>query len=185
MRISEGLGIEIDKHISPDFLTISIRQQAIYGKIVPRVKRPASRREIDLHPDIAERLKAFVGERKSGLLFSTKNGTPLCASEVGKTLNRSLAKLGYVNPKTGTTRAGNHAFRRARNTYLRNEAGCPEGLVKFWLGHASGNDMSDLYDKVKHDLKLRRDWAERCGYGFDLPPDVLTVPNREWNKEAA
>jgi len=29
--------------------------------------------------------------------------------------------IDYVNPFTGTHKAGNHAFRRFRNTYLRNE----------------------------------------------------------------
>src|SRR5450755_3460073 len=45
----------------------------------------------------------------------------------------------------------NHAFRRFRNTYLRNYAECPEGLYKYWMGHA-GKDMSDLYDKIKEDV---------------------------------
>ncbi len=51
--------------------------------------------------------------------------------------------MSYVNPFTGTHKAGNHAFRRFRNTYLRNYMVCPEGLYKFWMGHA-GKDMSDL-----------------------------------------
>jgi len=62
---------------------------------------------------------------------------------------------------TGTHKAGNHAFRRFRNTYLRNYTECPEGLYKYWMGHAE-KDMSDLYDKIKEDVALRRKWAERC-----------------------
>jgi integrase len=58
-------------------------------------------------------------------------------------------------------KAGNHAFRRFRNTYLRNYTECPEGLYEYWMGHA-GCDMSDLYDKVKEDVGFRsRKWAER------------------------
>ena len=30
-------------------------------------------------------------------------------------------------------------------------------------------DMSDLYDKIKEDVAFRRKWAERCGFGFELP----------------
>ena len=185
VRISEGLGIEIDKHISPDFLTITIRQQADGRKVSNRVKKPASKREIDLHPDIAARLRAFVGDRKSGFLFSTRKGTALGHTYVLANLHRSLQDLGYINTKTGNGKAGNHAFRRARNTYLRNETACPEGIYKFWMGHAIGKDMSDLYDKVKRDLKLRRYWAEHCGYGFDLPQAVLVVPSSELRDEAA
>ena len=67
----------------------------------------------------------------------------------------------YVNPFTGKHKAGNHAFRRFRNTYLRNYTECPEGLYKYWMGHA-GRNMSDLYDKVKEDVGFRtRKRAER------------------------
>jgi hypothetical protein len=83
--------------------------------------------------------------------------------------------MGYVNPFTGTHKAGNHAFRRFRNTYLRNYTGCPEGLYKYWMGHA-GQDMSDLYDKIKENVPFRREWAERCGFGFQLASVVPSVP---------
>ena len=26
--------------------------------------------------------------------------------------------------------------------------------------------MSGLYDKIKEDEKFRREWAEKCGFGF-------------------
>src|ERR1700757_5513772 len=62
-----------------------------------------------------------------------------------------------------------------RNTYLRNYTECPEGLYKYWMGHA-GKDMSDLYDKIKEDVAFRRKWAERCGFGFELHTVVPNVP---------
>jgi hypothetical protein len=87
----------------------------------------------------------------------------------------ALKELNFMNPYTGTHKAGNHAFRRFRNTYLRNYTECPEGLYKYWMGHA-GRDMSDLYDKIKEDVGFRRTWAERCGFGFKLPSVVPNVP---------
>lgn len=36
--------------------------------------------------------------------------------------------------------------------------------------------MSDLYDKVKEDIQFRRDVAERCRFGFDLPSFVPKAP---------
>jgi hypothetical protein len=92
--------------------------------------------------------------------------------------------MGYVNPLTGNHKAGNHAFRRFRNTYLRNHTECPEGLQKFWMGHA-GEGMTDLYDKIKEDAVFRRKWAEKCGLGFELPSVVPNVPKIEENDEAA
>ena len=89
-----------------------------------------------------------------------------------------------MNPYTGTHKAGNHAFRRYRNTYLRNYTACPEGLYKYWMGHA-GKDMSDLYDKIKEDVSFRREWAEKSGYGFELPSVVPNVPRIAEQTKAA
>jgi hypothetical protein len=89
-----------------------------------------------------------------------------------------------MNPHTGTHKAGNHAFRRFRNTYLRNYTECPEGLYKYWMGHA-GCDMSDLYDKIKEDVEFRRKWAERCGFGFELASVVPNVPKIAQKSRAA
>jgi hypothetical protein len=81
----------------------------------------------------------------------------------------------YVNPYTGDYKAGSHAFRRFRNTYLRNYIQCPEGLLKYWMCH-TGHSMSDLYGKIKDDLAFRLTWAEKSGIGFDLGSVVPNVP---------
>jgi hypothetical protein len=51
------------------------------------------------------------------------------------------------------------------------------------MGHA-GKDMSDLYDKIKEDVAFRRKWAERCGFGFELPSVVPNVPKTAEKAEA-
>ncbi len=131
---------------------------------------------MDLHPVIAGLLKAYVGERKSGFLFSSRNGKPVSSSNViRRHLHPALKKLKYVNPHTGTHKAGNHAFRRFRNTFLRNKTQCPEGLRNYWMGH-SGDSMDDLYDKIKEDVQFRKTWAEKCGFGFELCSVVPNVP---------
>ncbi len=176
VRIGEALGIEIDKHISADFSTIKIRQKARHGKIEERLKTESALRDVDLHPAVAKLLKEYVGKRKSGFLFSTRNGKPVATSNIlRRHLHPALKALKYVNPNTGTHKAGNHAFRRFRNTYLRNHTDCPEGLYKYWMGHA-GESMSDLYDKIKEDVTFRKMWAEKCGIGFELPSIVPNVP---------
>jgi integrase len=183
MRIGEALGIEIDKHISSDFLTIHIRQKARHCKIESRLKTPSAERDVDLHPAIADLLRAYIGERKSGFLFVSRNGKPVSSSNViRRHLHPALKKLGYINPHTGTHKAGNHAFRRFRNTYLKNRTECPKGLYDYWLGHA-GKDMSDLYDKIKEDIPFRKMWAEKCGFGFELALNVPIVPKNEEKTE--
>jgi len=105
--------------------------------------------------------------RKSGYIFCTSRGKPHGQSNI---LRRGLHP---VLEKLGIRRCGFHAFRRFRNTYLRNYTSCPNGLRKFWLGW-SGEDMSDHYDKIREDAAFRREVAERVGIGFDLPkPSIV------------
>jgi integrase len=176
LRIGEALGLEIDKHISSDFLTLSIEQKARHGKIEKRLKTKSATRKVDLHPAISGLLRAFVGSRATGYLFRTRNGKPLGSSNIiRRHLHPALSRLGFINPFTGTSKAGNHAFRRFRNTHLRNRTDCPEGLQKFWMGH-SDESMGDRYDKIKEDFAFRRMWSEKAGFGFDLPSVVPNVP---------
>ncbi len=69
------------------------------------------------------------------------------------------------------------------NPHLRNRTECPEGLQRFWMGHADAS-MADLYDKIKEDMKFRRKWAEKAGFGFKLPLVVPNVPKIEEKDEA-
>jgi integrase len=184
LRIGE-VGIEIDKHIAPDFLTLYLKQKVRHGKVEQRLKTANGFRQVDLHPTIAGLLQQFVRDRKAGFLFCTRKGRPVSPTNIiRRHLHKALKELKYVNPFTGTHKAGHHAFRRFRNTYLRNYTECPEGLYKYWMGHA-GKDMSDLYDKIKEDVAFRRKWAERCGFGFELPSVVPNVPKTAEKTEAA
>jgi hypothetical protein len=107
LRIGEALGVEIDKHISPDFQTISIEQKVRKGKVERRLKTESARRKIDLHPAIATMLRQFAGERRSGFLFCSKKGEPLQASAVliGH-LYPALEQLGFINSYNGTHKGG-------------------------------------------------------------------------------
>jgi integrase len=176
LRIGEALGIEIDKHLSSDASTISVNQKTRRGKVEHRLKTASAFRQVDLHPDVAKLLKEFIGTRTSGFLFQTRTAKPLSPSNIlRRHLHPALKELGYVNPYTGTHKAGSHAFRRFRNTYLKNETNCPKGLRDYWLGHA-GNSMDDLYDMVKDNAAFRKKKAEEYGFGFELPSVVPNVP---------
>jgi integrase len=185
MRIGEALGLEIEKHISLDFRTVTIEQKVRHCKVEYRVKTDSAKRKVDLHPSVANLLQEFIGERRKGFLFQSRNGKPLSSSNILKRhLHPALKELGYINQITGTCKAGSHAFRRFRNTFLKNHSSCPRGLYKFWLGHAA-TEMSDVYDKVRDDVGFRREWAERCGVGFDLRPLVVPmIPKIDVKDEA-
>jgi integrase len=170
LRLGEVLGITISRDtILDDCARIVINQKAWRNKIQGFLKTRNGEREVDLHPSVAAILREFIGDRKSGLLFQTKRGKPMCQTNLLKRyLHKALREMGHP-------RAGFHAFRRFRNTYLRNYTSCPNGLRKFWLGW-SGKDMSDHYDKIREDTAFRREVAERVGIGFELPSIVPNVP---------
>jgi integrase len=121
LRIGEALGLEIDKHLSADCSTLTIKQKARQDRLEGRLKTPSAIRQVDLHPEVAKLLRDFIGTRKTGLLFQTKSGKPLSLSNIlRRHLHPALKNLGYVNPSTGDHKAGSHAFRRFRDTYLKN-----------------------------------------------------------------
>ncbi|HWR14907.1 MAG TPA: site-specific integrase [Terriglobales bacterium] len=180
LRIGEALGIEIDKHLSADCSTISVKQKARRGRVEDRLKTASAYRLVELDPAVANLLKGYIDTRTSGFLFQTRNGTPLSLTNVLRDhLHLALKELGYVNPHTGDHKAGTHAFRRFRNTYLKNETTCPKGLRDYWLGHA-GNSMDDLYDMVKDNAAFRKQKAAEYGVGFELPASI--VPNVPKNR---
>jgi hypothetical protein len=120
MRIGEVLGLEIDKHFADDFSTVLVRQKVRKCKMEDYLKTDNAYRDIDLHSSVVMMLKEFIGLRTVGFLFASRNGKPLSNSNIlNRHLHPTLDKLGWSDPRTGDDTAGNHAFRRFRNTFLR------------------------------------------------------------------
>jgi hypothetical protein len=80
-------------------------------------------------------------------------------------LHPALLKLGFVNEFTGDHKAGTHAFRRYRNTYLRNHTtGCPAPIRDYSLAWSTDSDESEMskhYDAIDGDDASRLEWAEK------------------------
>jgi integrase len=161
LRIGEALGLEIDKHLSEDFRTLSIVQKAIRGEIQLYLKTKNGTREVDLCSDLARMLREYVGDRRSGLLFHSSTGAQLLQSNA---LSDSLHPiLDYMAHERG----GFNIFRRFRLTHLV-KSDCPDALKYFWSGHAPRH-VSERYVKLTQDRNFRLMWAERIGLGFELP----------------
>ncbi len=170
MRVSEALALET-RHFINGGRTIRVEQQV--GKDSPRVvkylKTSAARREIDLHPDIAEYLRNYRAG-KAGLLFHTARGTPHL---YGNLEDRWLTPR-LVQMRLDQDGMGWHAFRRFRKTWLRGQR-CLEDINNFWMAHKP-QTMSELYSHLHEELEMRLAEAERVGFGFDLPRGVI-APN--------
>jgi integrase len=186
MRISEAVAVEIDKHIEPDCSIIYVRQQREKDSnaLKPHLKTEAGLRDIDLHPDAARILRNFIGNRKSGFLFQTANGTMLDPGNIDRD------SLSPILEAMGRNEAGTrfNVFRRFREAVLqRSEA--RQILIDFWMGH-SNPSMGDRYGRqLVEDVEYRQEQARKVGLGFDLPSSfglrgLQTVGNVH-KKEAA
>jgi len=172
MRVSEALAIET-RHFINNGRTVVVEQQVEKDapRIVQHLKTNAAKREIDLHPDIAEYLRKYIAG-KTGLLFHTANGTPYLHNKLEcRWLTPRLQRMGLDQKGMGW-----HAFKRFRKTWLRGQR-CLEDINNFWMAHRP-QTMSELYSHLHEELQLRLDEAERVGYGFVLPvsKDVSVVP---------
>jgi integrase len=174
MRAGELLGLEV-RHF--DGSSVTVEQEVWSGK-VQGPKTPNAKRVIDLHPDAADLLKQFIGDRSTGFVFQTRSGKPLTQTNLLK------REFHPILETLGISKRGFHSFRRFRNTHLR-KSGCPDGLLKFWMGHAN-KDMTDRYDKVREDVEFRKDVAKAMGVGVELPKTLncSNVPKRTEVAEA-
>jgi integrase len=167
LRAGEEIGLEIDKHISEDFRTLCIRQKVRRTKLELFLKTDAGRRDVDLCPALAALLKTFVGDRTSGFLFQNRKGSFLSQTNLlRRGLHPALEKL--KQPK-----AGFHAFRRYRLTWLRKNR-VHADLERFWMGHEN-ETVGDGYSKMKEDVAFRLKQAKTVGLGFTLPPKIADV----------
>jgi integrase len=163
MRIAELLAVEIDKHISPDYTMIAVRQQVKGSKIVQYLKTDAAYRVVDLCPVAAEILRKFISDRK-GLLFPSKKGTtPISYTNFLKRhLTPDFKKLGIKEPGKAA-----HSFRRFRASVLgMNFVG--DDLKKFWMGHEN-NDITAQYAEQMFEMnEWRQTEGAKVGLGFNV-----------------
>jgi integrase len=162
MRISEALALET-RHFINGGRTIKVEQQVDKDRprIVKTLKTSAGKREIDLHPDVADFLQHYT-TGKNGLLFHTAQNTPHLYNNLeDRWLTPRLVKMGLDEKGMGW-----HSFKRFRKTWLRGRR-CLEDINNFWMAHRP-QTMSELYSHLHEELQLRLEEAERVGYGFDL-----------------
>jgi DNA-binding transcriptional MerR regulator len=166
LRISELLGLRIE-NVLDDCYRLRIIEKNYAGRQEDRLKTVNAERIVELHSTAAQLLRSHIHQCTSGFVFENKKHNAPCATNILKRYLHPIL-LGS-DGKTGVTgqKAGEHAFRRYRDGYLRTQ-GCPAGLLKYWLGHSRTEDMSDLYDGSMHDEAYRMEMAEKLGTGFDV-----------------
>lgn len=117
-------------------------------------------RPVDLPHDLAQKLRQFIGVRRTGYIFQAENGSALHQS------NLLRRRLHTILKGLGIEKQGFHGFRRYRITWLRKQR-VAEDLVRLWAGHSS-QSVPDGYVKVSDDEGFRRSAVEQAGLGFRL-----------------
>ena len=108
-RISELLVLRIEQHISDDRSTLFVRQQrGNKGGVKLTLKTDAGFRDIDLHPALAKMRSDYIGDRKEGFLFQTRNGNMISPESFYRNGLKPIFK------RMGRTRVRFNAFRRFR-----------------------------------------------------------------------
>jgi integrase len=144
-----------DSHWNADSSMICVRKSVWRGAL-QSPKTAAAIREVDLCQSVNKMLAEFTKNRAPGeFLFATKNGRPLDPKYI----------RAYILQPNAIP--GAHALRRLRVSHLR-EMGCNEDILKGWIGHGQGSEVTNRYSKLSENLELRRVWAERVGAGLDL-----------------
>jgi integrase len=83
-------------------LTIFVKQRVHHGRVEQRLKTTNGFRQVDLDPAIADLLKEFVGDQKSGFLFHTTAGKPVSPSNIiRRHLHPALKKPEVRQPAHG------------------------------------------------------------------------------------
>ncbi len=108
---------------------VHIRRSA-YKKQLVTPKTNAGYRDVPIDRDTMAKLKEFVGDRQSGLLFSSRNGTPLVVNNVNRHVLKPICR------KLGIPIATTHAFRHGRVSLLQKNR-VPGDMIKSWIGHSS------------------------------------------------
>jgi integrase len=151
MRFGEVAGLHIDD-LDFDNSIVHIRR-SVYHHEETTPKTEAGYRNVDVHPDVMAMLKKHIGDRRSGRLFESRNGTPLVVGNVNRYVLKPI--LRKLELPLGTT----HAFRHGAVSRFQ-EAGVHGDLIKKWVGHTSLK-MTSRYTHFS--AKHRKDEVKRLG----------------------
>ena len=151
MRFGEMAGLHVEDLDFKELVVYIRRSTFMHQEVTPKSK--AGHREVDVDSDTMAIVKDYLGDRTSGRVFQSRNGTPLVCGNVNRYVLKPLCK--QVGIPKGTT----HAFRHGRVSVLQQN-GVPGDLIKRWVGHSSLKTTS----KYSHFTKeFRKETASKLG----------------------
>jgi integrase len=128
MRSGELFGLKVED-LDLENAIVHIRRSA-WQHLEVTPKTDAGHRDVDIDAATVEMLKEHLGDRKIGLVFPSKNGTPLVNRNVNVDVLRVICKRLRIQ------NGGLHAIRHGRISFLQ-AMGVPGDLIVKWVGHTS------------------------------------------------
>jgi integrase len=108
---------------------VRVRRSVWRGQEVS-TKTKRGYRDVNIDSQTVQMLADYLGERTTGRVFMTRNGTPLENHNVVRQVLKPICK------RLGIAPAGMHAFRHGRVSHLQ-AAGVPSDFTKNQVGHSS------------------------------------------------
>ena len=126
LRFGEILGLQI-RNVLDDCTRLRIVEKNWNGKQQDWLKTENGDRIVELHSSVATMLRDYLGDRVSGYLFPNEEGNAHSQTNILKRYLHPILIGDRETPGVTGRKAGGHAFRRYRNSYLRTN-NCPTGL---------------------------------------------------------
>ena len=134
MRFGELAGLHVE---DLDFTRSIVHiRRSTFRLIETEPKTDAGLRSVNVDPKAMAMVKEFLGDRQTGRIFQSRNGTPLVHSNVNRYVLKSICE------KLGIPMATTHAFRHGRISVLQQNR-VPGDLIREWVGHTSLKTTSE------------------------------------------
>lgn len=171
LRVGEALGLYIeDVDLGRQVITI---RRTIWNGVEQAPKTDAGVREVPIDETLAEMVRQFIGDRKTGYVFVSARGTPL---DQGNLRRRGL---GPLLKRLGIKTGGFHALRHHRVTALRRGS-IPEELIRRWIGHSAlSGTLTDRYSHTHEEVDYVKELVARVGLDRvvgPIGPKAVAVP---------
>ena len=131
---------------NPELPLVQVRTQQGHNGDDASLKSDAAWRDVELPIDVHEYLKQHADLGNVRLFPQSESR-----------YRKIIAERGVP---------GFHSLRRFYRTSLFD---VPAGIMRHWMGHEDGSDVSNRYDKLASDPRVRREWRDKIGKGFEIP----------------
>jgi Phage integrase family len=128
MRSGELFGLRVED-LDLEHAIVHVRR-SVWGHLEVTPKTDAGFRDVDIDAQTVRMLKEHLGDQKTGLVFSSRNNTPLVNRNINVHVLRVICK------RLEIPNGGMHAFRHGRISELQAK-GVPGDLITRWVGHVN------------------------------------------------